>query len=111
MYLGITSQRKADKLREYILKHEDDKCYVKCSACKGKGLEGYHENSINGGFSWNGEFCDKCEGVGYYEYKPKEGMVVCKSCNGCGCNDCNDIGVMDWVDAMRYGVTNWVEEI
>jgi len=108
MNLGIIDQRKADKSRKYILSHQDDKCYIKCSSCKGTGLDCYYKNE-SGDYNWTGEFCEKCQGVGFIEYKPQEGMIVCKNCHGCGCKECNDIGVMDWIEAIRYGVINWTD--
>lgn len=42
-------------------------CYFKCKTCNGTGLKGY-KLMEHGSYSWNGEFCDKCDGLGLLDF-------------------------------------------
>ncbi len=100
--LEVDEQKRKNKLREYIIKHKLKENYKKCGYCNGTGLEGVGIN--DGGFSWEGGFCYHCNGIGYNELKKLEGMVTCSKCEGIGCLQCNNLGLLDWISALRYGV-------
>ena len=79
-----------------------------CNKCAGTGLFGFYELK-NGGYSWNGEYCEHCEGVGYYKIKIlDESIYECYNCNLSGsksgytsCVICDGNGVIDWITHAR----------
>ena len=61
MFLGNDS---VDRLIENWKK--ENEFYVPCKFCGGSGLQGFSKNDY--GYSWNGEFCDKCQGKGKVDF-------------------------------------------
>jgi len=58
----------------------------------------------------NGEWCPVCKGTGYVDWEKSELLAICDRCNGSGgnmgvCLRCNGKGVVDWITAMRLGIT------
>jgi len=106
MYINYKDQYKIDRLRKFIQSLPlEDYTFCHCRA----GLKDARLN-LSGDYNWTGEFCDSCNGVGYKLINVSDkSIVICSNCKGLGCNDCNDIGVMDWVYAARNGITNWTE--
>ena len=64
-----------------------------CGHCGGTGVIDKH--ILN--------FCSNCGGVGYIGFKRLYGQYVCRSCNGSGCQKCNNNGVVDWITHARGG--------
>jgi hypothetical protein len=101
--------RKADNWYKYLLycsKHEPwvlaDNGILVCNApnCH-NGLVGVGVG-IEDNYSWSGEYCKKCNGYGFlfdenkiYEFK------TCPICNGDGCEDCEEKGIVDWVTFIQ----------
>jgi DnaJ-class molecular chaperone len=83
--------------------------FKKCKDCKGTGLSGVEEMTIEAirNHSWTGEFCSKCDGKGYL-IKPElinntPFFTTCDDCKGEGfnkkglCKKCDGVGFLDWV--------------
>ncbi len=67
---------------------EFQKCGIsRCENCGGTGFKNISQMT----------FCNFCGGVGYKGFKKITGEFVCRSCNGGGCNRCNNKGTVDWI--------------
>lgn len=71
-----------------------------CEMCNGTGLQGVTEFS-EGGFSWDGRFCELCKGTGFKQSCYDGLLFVCPICKGGGCGNCNNTGIVDWVENLR----------
>ena len=69
MKLGQEKELLNEKIRKFIIENnsEDRLTKYKCKVCNGSGLKAHKLNE--GGFSWQGEYCDFCDGVGYLNPK------------------------------------------
>lgn len=77
----------------------------KCEKCRGSGLSGSFALSDGRGHTWEGEFCDICQGIGYGPIEDINEVVTeifaefkCSRCNGEGCFKCNSKGFVDWIE-------------
>ena len=115
MHMSIQESQQATRKRNLISKHFS-KGVCLCNSCNGTGLEGVRTNNY-GDSSWDGSsFCDKCNGIGYLEWKETDLYKLCPRCNGGGlaangygnikCSACNGVGVLDWIQFMRVGDSN-----
>lgn len=74
----------------------------KCKACDGTGLDGYSKRH-SGDYSWTGQYCDKCYGIGYthldglLNLQINDTTYICGKCYGVGCPNCDDTGKIDWI--------------
>ena len=84
---------------------------IKCNQCNNTGLEHsklFDKDSKTVITSWDTmNYCSKCKGVGYilnnsYEDESQIDSInfVCKNCNGSGCRECDNTGIVDWVAHM-----------
>lgn len=81
---------------ERMFPEEFRKCDIhKCGHCKGTGLSSKHSL----------EHCTHCGGIGYRGFETINGDFVCRTCNGYGCNLCDDRGIVDWVAHARSSDT------
>ena len=67
-----------------------------CKLCTGSGLAGTHKMQ-EGGHSWDGTFCEKCEGVGFTNWRNPDIIDICEECEGEGCKLCGNKGIVDWI--------------
>lgn len=104
MRLNNNEEIFADKLRSFILKNstEEDLEKSKCKECEGTGLLDAHKNEY--GYSWNGEYCNKCKGIGFLKQEQiNKEYFYCYKCKGTGkwdrytCRVCNGAGVVNWI--------------
>ena len=99
------------KIKKYLdnIPKQEGIHFDKCDACDGRGMVGVHKHQ--GGFSWNGEWCPVCGGIGYVNLESCKTIAICNSCGGTGgegsrkCTKCDGKGVIDWVEAIRLGIT------
>lgn len=98
-----------ESLRQFIINNNSKEYLVKykCKVCNGTGLKNTHELGM-GGFSWQGEYCDFCEGIGYLNPKEITNLesgenLYCYICNGTGvdyngrCKVCDGTGIINWL--------------
>lgn len=81
-----------------------------CQKCRGTGLKGAKYLYSEGGFSWLGEECEGCKGLGVI---PEENLnehiyeilesFFCSRCDGKGCSKCDNTGFVDWITHARGG--------
>jgi DnaJ-class molecular chaperone len=101
MYLNPQQVLEANKKRETIQKY-----FLKgvrlCNDCSGTGLKGVSE--FDGNHCWDGtSFCDKCNGIGYLNWKETILEKLCPNCDGGGCKSCDGDGIVDWIRYLRLG--------
>lgn len=79
-----------------------------CKDCSGTGLKGVKRMNDETGFSWSGEYCDACKGIGVVPEKNLEKHMYeilesfyCGRCNGKGCPTCKNTGFVDWITHAR----------
>ncbi len=83
-----------------------------CKSCNGTGIKTEEFSSIK---SWGGEFCEKCKGIGYEDWKSNKDFnrlfKVCDNCNGFStktdinkCSKCHGEGIVDWMTAIKLGI-------
>lgn len=81
---------------------------IECDKCDNTGL--IHTKTFDKATkiyisSWDTmNYCDKCNGLGYIinnSYKDELQIdpinFICKNCNGIGCDECDNTGIVDWV--------------
>lgn len=82
-----------------------------CNHCGGTGLSNVVRSS-DGDCSWDGiSFCDKCNALGFLNWKETITEKLCPSCLGTGlleksnkpCPSCDKKGVVDWIRYIRLG--------
>ncbi|MCK5605180.1 hypothetical protein KAR91_25035 [Candidatus Pacearchaeota archaeon] len=113
--LNYQEKERANKVNSFIRNYAlaIEMTFTVCPRCKGTGLSGTGSNS--GGYSWNGEFCNTCEGVGYTEWTENKALAICDNCGGAGrtgttpewsetCPKCKGNGIMDWLTATKLGI-------
>jgi len=95
---------KANKLREKLSANEYS--FKKCNRCAGTGLQGF-SLMCEGGFYWNGDYCEKCDGSGFIDWEDSPFIHICPGCDGTGrdacwdlCEACEGSGVLDWVQRV-----------
>jgi len=101
--LGRDEELRANRIYEF-LQELSKRCEVeleKCEMCEGTGLQGVSKLYGEGGYSWDGRFCELCNGTGYKQKCHKDLLFVCRNCNGNGCEICNYKGIVDWVTYLR----------
>ena len=88
---------------------EELKIY-KCGHCNGTGIpttESYMIwHTYIKKYMWDTvNFCEKCQGVGYVCLEKSDYLnsydldginFICKTCNGKGCGECGNTGIVDW---------------
>jgi DnaJ-class molecular chaperone len=73
-----------------------------CKPCKGTGLDIIVTNDGKD-FGWDcNSLCKECNGVGFTNIDlgcglPVEDKFLCRNCDGVGCIDCENEGLVDWV--------------
>jgi len=94
-----------------LMKKQDGKIEViSCRGCAGVGVQNYRKLS-EGGYSWDGTKCNKCNGNGTQKILVKdETLHKCPNCNGSGisyypqrCEACQGKGFVDWIRYARIG--------
>lgn len=74
----------------------------KCKKCDGTGLAGYSKRHA-GDYSWTGQYCDECAGIGYQHLdgllnlQIDDSTYICGKCYGVGCSNCKNTGKVDWI--------------
>lgn len=104
MKLSRFQKNKSDKRMMFILstfERDVEEAFrmelAACIKCQGSGLS----TGINKMWDTH-SYCDICKGDGYF-YK-EENMLnsrFCPKCEGAGCNDCENKGLVDWVKFAR----------
>jgi DnaJ-class molecular chaperone len=84
-----------------------------CLYCNGTGLFGVSDWLNDAGImdhAWTGEYCDKCNGLGFSLPDKDFVLYLCDHCNGTGfqynnyhnlCFTCKGEGVLDWIQFIR----------
>lgn len=82
-----------------------------CRYCNGTGLFGVYERVNEDGIvdhAWSGEYCDKCNALGFHLPDKDFVLYFCEQCNGRGysgyhnrCKVCDGEGVIYWIDNLR----------
>lgn len=98
--------------------------FNKCRKCDGTGLLGIKMTIEEiRSHSWNGEFCEDCDGKGYLIkpelLKDSPFFTRCDSCKGEGftskglCKRCGGVGFIDWVSNITgsYSLPDIQKEI
>jgi len=80
-----------------------------CEKCRGTGLDAYNNSFMS--FSWSGEYCDYCKGVGFkIKTILSNDIFICDSCHGTGlfydetntfmglCEKCSGEGFFNWIE-------------
>lgn len=109
MYLTPNQVEAVNKKRDVIQKHFLSGVRY-CNHCGGTGLD-HFSSTKDGGYIWDGvSFCDKCEGIGYLNWKETLLEKLCPTCQGTGvsenyktCPSCDKKGIVDWVRYIRLG--------
>ena len=118
MFLNPNEYYKYSKIRSLIISNSPKSIGIyppnRCKECSGSGLKEYYKNNNEKDYSWNGEYCDKCNGVGFgievqEEYLKKLGLIMCRDCNGVGCSKCNQKGFVDWIEKV-VGLKGVIED-
>lgn len=82
----------------------------KCVYCNGTGLFGVFSWLNDAGVidhSWPGEYCTRCNGLGFHLPDKDFVLYFCEQCHGDGrtgyeiCRSCNGEGVVYWIDNLR----------
>lgn len=97
MQLSADEMMKCDRIREFVLKTNSKERLeeIKCPRCKGTGLENTS--------AWDSNFCNVCNGVGFFANNDVELGVtffICEKCNGYGCNHCREKGILTWLGKL-----------
>jgi len=77
--------------------------FVSCNRCFGTGVV---FQALSGLRSWDGAYCDFCEGRGVIQW-PEGLFYECRKCRGTGvlgagvCPRCGGKGYLDWISATR----------
>lgn len=92
----IQQQQRANKIFQIIKDFERifPEDFVKCNIHKcGHCYSGYitKDNMISS------SLCNRCGGMGYIGFEKIGEEFVCRNCNGYGCDRCNRLGIVDWV--------------
>jgi len=106
MNLEVEQQQRSNKIFktirdfETLFPDEFRKCDIKsCGHCGGTGLK--NKNPMN--------FCEYCGGIGYKGFEKIVGEFVCRTCNGSGCQKCENKGLVDWITHAN-GSDTWKGE-
>jgi len=75
-----------------------------CPECGGVGLSRAQiEQFVNNEHIWDVvSFYDKCKGIGFLGVRGDMQVdllhYICRACKGDGCNTCNNLRIVDWLD-------------
>lgn len=81
-----------------------------CKYCQGTGLAGVTSWINDVGIldhSWDGTYCDRCNGLGFHLPDKDFVLYFCSKCNGDGrtgyeiCSSCGGEGIVYWIDHLR----------
>ncbi len=73
---------------ETIFPDEFEKCGIKkCGHCEATGFSNKSAMFM----------CNWCGGMGYKGFEKIDGEFICRTCNGYGCDNCSEMGTVDWV--------------
>jgi DnaJ-class molecular chaperone len=101
MNLNFKEEKRANNIYRMLFNLDEktlDSCNLKpCRKCLNTGLK------LIGNKNWDGNtFCDECKGTGFIgteELNTIDGkLYICRKCNGCGCEFCNNTGFVDWIE-------------
>jgi len=89
----------------------------RCDMCKGTGMIGVTEWINDAGVvdhSWSGEYCDKCNGLGFFIPEDNGVLFLCPTCKGKEsahyhyCKTCHGLGFIDWIENVtRRAANDW----
>ena len=115
MTLTEEQKNRSDRFHSFLKKQPEN--YFKenninlCKKCDGSGLDyikSYDEEVDIFCSSWDTyNYCSYCNGIGYKGFKDDIQIdllnFICRDCNGIGCEECNNTGIVDWVTNMMGG--------
>ena len=92
-------------LKQQSEKYFEENDIIPCEKCDRTGLNHFtwtdSENIIYGRGWDTTSYCDDCNGIGY---KGRSNTIriddlhfICRLCDGIGCDECNQTGIVDWV--------------
>jgi DnaJ-class molecular chaperone len=102
-YLELDDRLSANQ-KYKILRDLSEKNLIKlkkCEMCGGTGLQGVRKLSGNNGYTWDGRYCELCDGTGFVPKYHENILFVCRNCKGTGCKICDYKGIVDWITYLR----------